>query len=95
MTSPEDILEQPIHMQSGPPYLQENELHGPIDQSLWHRVPVTEPTTFINNPISPQSYFHQKHQEGEIVNKDPHYSGILEAPVPAAILKDIDCKLEI
>ena len=82
-------MEYPIHMQSGPPYRQEQD---PIDQSLWQRIPVTEPTAFSNNPISPQSNYHQDHLEAGIVNKDPDYSGILETPVPTVILKEIDCK---
>ncbi len=79
-------------MQSGPPYRQE---HDPIDQSLWHQVPVTEPTALFNNQISPQSKYHQDHLGAGIVSKDPEYSGILQTPDPAVTLKEIDCKSQM
>ncbi|XP_059351640.1 uncharacterized protein LOC130691650 isoform X2 [Daphnia carinata] len=88
LTTPERLQENLVHMQSGPPYYEKVRENDPFDQSFWHRVPVTEPTVFPN-PISPQSYFHQKQLEDEIANtKAQLYSG--GAPNPIIIHKEID-----
>ncbi|KAI9565915.1 hypothetical protein GHT06_009713 [Daphnia sinensis] len=88
LTTPERLQESPVHMQSGPPYYEKLRENDPFDQSFWHRVPVTEPTVFTN-PISPQSYFHQKQLEAEIANtKGQLYSG--GAPNPIVIHKELD-----
>ncbi len=81
-------------MQSGPPYYEKQQENDPFDQVFWQQVPVTEPTPFFGNPLSPDTFFHQKYLEaGAASNQDPHYTGTLEtAPVPAVIFKEIDCK---
>jgi hypothetical protein len=92
-TTPDFYRETPVHMQSGPPYYEKRQENDPFDQGFWHKVPVTEATPFFGNPLSPDTFFHQKFLEaGVSSNQDPHYSGTLETPVPAVIFKEIDCK---
>ncbi|XP_046445695.1 uncharacterized protein LOC124195372 isoform X2 [Daphnia pulex] len=90
-TTPDLYRETPVHMQSGPPYYEKRQENDPFDQGFWHKVPVTEATPFFGNPLSPDTFFHQKFLEaGVSSNQDPHYSGTLETPVPAVIFKEID-----
>ncbi|XP_046445699.1 uncharacterized protein LOC124195372 isoform X6 [Daphnia pulex] len=83
-TTPDLYRETPVHMQSGPPYYEKRQENDPFDQGFWHKVPVTEATPFFGNPLSPDTFFHQKFLEaGVSSNQDPHYSASAVGSYPA------------